>query len=403
MVENLKKDLKLIINFKKIIMTTLGFAIIFFIFSTIFKGFMEEQRLIDQVHVGIVDQENTRLSRMLVGHFQNNEEFIQLFQITSDDEDTIKDLYNKNELSAIIYIPEDFTNSLLRFKNAPLQITLNANFPLQNTVLENIMSSYSTYIKAVDIGIYSLYSTLKEEGVEKSELDTINDNFSVNMVLTALSRNNYFEHEIIETFPSTSSSAYFIYSILLLMIIFVATSGTSLVSDELKNMCLQRYKTTGQSFLPFSLSKIFVMYLNIILILLPLLIGFVVFQNYLSIKYLALIILFLSLVILFFVNFSITIGLLFSKHEMSLLLSTLTTLTLGILGGHFIPIQIMPKFIQDISSFTPNYWMLRSCLYLNSGQIPKELLYTSTLLILVSIFFMFGQHVLFERGRLWKK
>lgn len=138
------------------------------------------------------------------------------------------------------------------------------------------------------------------------------------------------------------------------------------------------------------------MYLNILLIMLPLLLAFVLYQNHLSMKYLTLIILFLSLVILFFVNFSITLGLIFSKYEMSLLLSTLTTLTLGILGGHFIPIQIMPKFIQDISSFTPNYWMLRSCLYLNSGQMPKELLFTSAILILISFIFMVGQYILLK-------
>ena len=403
MLEILKKDLKLIFNIKKQMFVAFVFLFIFFLFSTIFSGFMKEQRLIDVVQVGIIDQEDSRLSKMLVGHFKNNDKFTTLFKVTVDDQKTIEALYDDDEFSAIIYIPDGFTDSLLRFKNTPLKITLNANYPLQNTVLENIMTSYSTYIKAVDVGIYSLHEVLEGQGLEKDDLNSINDVFSANMVLTALGRNELFEDEVIETFPSASSNAYFIYAIILLMIIFIATSGASLVSDELKSMCLHRYKSTASSYLKFSLSKITVMYLNLVMVMLPMIFAIKYFQPHLSMKYTFFIFLFLSLVTLFFITFSITIGLLFFKNEMSLLISTMTTLMLGILGGHFIPIQIMPKFVQDLSSFTPNYWMLRACLYLNNQRVTQELLLTSMWILIATCFMIVFQHFLYKRGALWEK
>lgn len=403
MIEILKKDLKLIFNIKKQMLVAFVFLFIFFLFSTIFDGFMKEQRLIDVVQIAIVDQEDSRLSKMLVGHFKNNEKFSKLFKVTVDDQKTIEALYDDDQFSAIIYIPDGFTDSLLRFKNTPLKITLNANYPLQNTVLENIMSSYSTYIKAVDVGIYSLQEILESQGLEEEDLDKINDIFSANMVLTALGRNELFEDEVIETFPSASSNAYFIYAIILLMIIFIATSGASLVSDELKSMCLHRYKSTASSYLKFSLSKITVMYLNLLMVMIPMLFAIKYFQTNLSLEYTFFIFLFLSLVTLFFITFSITIGLLFFKNEISLLISTMTTLILGILGGHFIPIQIMPKFIQDLSSYTPNYWMLRACLYLNNQSITPELLLTSMGIFIATCSMIVFQHFLYKRGPLWEK
>lgn len=403
MLETLKKDIRLIINIKKQVLIGLAFLLIFLLFSTIFNGFMEEQRLIDHVHIGIVDQEDSKLSRMLVGHFKTNEEFMSLFTVTVADDQTIQQMYDTDELSAIIYIPENFTNSLRRFKNTPLHITLNANYPLQNTVLENIMHSYSTYIKAVDVGIYSLHEVLEAEGIADADLNRINESFSVNMVLTALGRNEIFDHKVIETFPSATSDAYFIYSIVLLMIIFVASSGASMVSDELKTMCLQRLKTSPHTYIKFASSKIIVMYLNLLILLIPVMLALKTLQPSLGMAYTFYLFLFLSLVTLFFIILSVTIGLVVPKNDISALVTTMTTLVLGILGGHFIPIQVMPKFIQDLSSFTPNYWMLRSCLFLNNQSLPSEFMWTCLLIGAASLIMVVVQHILYQRGALWEK
>jgi len=403
MYQLIKKDFKLIINIKKQVAVGLCFILIFLLFSTIFKGFMKEQRLIDQVHIGIVDQEDSRLSKMLVGHFKNNEEFMSLFEVTVSDQATIDHMYQEDVLSAIVYIPEDFTNSLLRFRNTPINITLNPNYPLQNTLLENIMASYSTFIKAVDVGIYSLHQVLDQEGLREEEVEAINEAFSVNMVLTALNRNAIFEHQVEETFPSATSNAYFTYAIILLMIIFVATSGASLITDELKSNCLQRFKTSSQSFAKFVFSKSLVMYINLVILVLPLTLAVQYYNQTLGLLETSRMFLFLSLVAWFFINLSMTLGLLFPKKEISLLISTLTTLVLGILGGHFIPIQVMPKFIQDISSLTPNYWMLRACLYLNGQNLPREF-YITCSWIFIGIVGLIGLQVfMYKKEGLWEK
>lgn len=403
MLDLIKKDIKLIINFKKILVIVLGFLTVFFIFSSMFQDYMTEKRLIDQLNVGIVDNEDSLLSGMLIGHFQNNEEFMSLFTIQVDTEETLLKKFNDNELSAIIQIPQGFTDSLLHFENTPLKIILNSNYPLQNTVLENIMTAYSTYIKAVDVGIYSLYHTLESEGLDKTTLNDINESFSANMVLTALRRNNLFEHEVIETFPSTSSSQYFIFAIMLLLIIFTATSGASILSDDIKNNVLSRYKVTGNHFMKFTFSKIIVIYLNMLTLVIPLLVLTHFINPNIELSFFLTLIGFISLVIIFFTSFALTIGILFIKVDINLLMATMLTMVLGILGGNFIPIQIMPKVIQDLSAFTPNYWMLRTCLFLNNNHFSQEVKMTIIIISLVTLALIIIQSILLKRGSLWEK
>jgi ABC-2 type transport system permease protein len=403
MITLIKKDLKLIVNIKRLVLTLITFVFILGLFSAMFSNFMTEKRLIDKMQVGIVDKENSILTGMLVENFTSNEEFSSLFEIVLDDEEDLQDKFNNNDLSAIIYIPETFTESLLHFENTPLRMTLNSNYALQNTVLKNIMTSYSTYIKSVDVAIYSLYNSLKNEGLEPSTLNDINEKFSVNMVVTALNRGRIFEHEAINTFPSATSTHYFLFAIMILIIIFSASTGASLLSDEITNGCLQRYLMTGRSFIRFSLSKVVALYINMMMLILPFIVIVKLLNEAIELISLFIFFVFISLIMLFFTVLSLTIGIIFNRKGLNSLFSTLLTLILGIIGGNFIPIQLMPKVIQDLSSLTPNYWMLRTCLFINNNQISKEVLLTSLIVTLSTCFFFSLQSYLIRKETVWVK
>lgn len=399
----LKKDYQLIIQPKKIIIAMMLSIVVFLSFSFIFKDYMEETKLIDQVNIGIVDEEQSFLTGMLIDNFQQNDAFSGLFQITVASEEVLMNQYNDNQLSAIVYLPESFTDSLYRFENIPLTMKLNPNFPLKNVVLENIMGSYSTYIKAVDVGIYSLYTSLKEAGVPASELTQINETFSMNMVLTALNRNVLFELTPVHTYPSAVSTSYFIFSIMILVIVFMASSGSHLYLEEIENDSLARYLCTGGSVIQFSISKVCILSLNIFLTLMPLfiiLIGLIPKMTALSI--LLVICLYIATILLFS-SLSLLLGLCFYKHKVNALFSTMLTLFLGIIGGQFFPIQIMPKFLQDIASITPNYWILKLSLFLSQNQITFSYVLTITCLIIGTLLLNLSQLFIICRSYLWEK
>lgn len=399
----LEKDIKLIINHKRILLSIILCMMIYVGFSYIFQDFMEETRLIDQVNVGIVDDEKSFLTGMLIDNFKQNESFSGLFNVAVGSENELLEKYNRNELSAIVYLPESFTDSLYRFENIPLKMKLNPNFPLKNTVLDNIMGSYSTYIKSVDVGIFSLYSSLKNEGMPSAELTEINESFSMTMVLNALNRNAIFELKPVQTYPSSLSIHYFAYSMMILIVVFTASSGSNLYNDEITHGSLSRYITAGQSIMPFALSKIIVMSANILLMLLPLMILLQFIVPDMTFVSLILMVLLYILVTLLFVSISLLLGMLFHKHKVNALFSTMITLFLGIIGGQFFPIQIMPKFLQSIASFTPNYWILKSSLLLNNNHIGEEYFITIIIAGLGILLSNALQIKIIHRRSLWEK
>ena len=398
----IKKDIQLIINYKRIIITLLASLLIFFAFSLMFKDYMEERRLLDQVHVGIVDKEQSFITAMLIDNFKQNEAFSGLFVMELGTEEKLMNLYNRNELSAIIYLPESFSDSLYTFENIPIEMKLNPNFPLQNTVLENIMASYSTFIKSVDVGIYSHYNALKNEGMPREERLEINEKFSLNMVMNALNRQTIFNMKPLETYPSAPAATYFAYSVMILIIIFIASSGSSAYNDEIHEGSLMRYLSTGESIYKFTLSKTFVLTINILILLIPLF-AIILSIRSISIQNYILMILVFTLGVLFFVSIALLIGIAFHKYKINTLMTTMITLTLGVLGGQFIPIQIMPSFVQDISSLTPNYWILKFALQLDQNYVPNSLWIVFSLMIAVIILLNIFHGYLIKRRQLWEK
>jgi len=401
MKELLLKDLKLIINPKKILLANLVFILIFIAFSLMFNDYMKEERILDQVNIGIIDEEQSFLTGMLVDNFKQNQAFSGLFSLEVGQEEDLLEKYHNNELSALVYIPATFTDSLYRFENTPLRMTLNPNYPLKNTVLENIMISYSTFIKSVDVGIYSLYDTLKAEGMDRDELREINERFSVKMVFNALGREELFEITPLETYPSSPATDYFAYSIMLLIIIFAASSGSGLFNHEIKNDSLKRYLVSGHSLTLFSVTKTMIMSFNIFLMLIPMLIIVRVVSSSLLWSNYFIILALILITIWIFVSLSLTIGILLYKYQVNALFSTMLTLILGLLGGQFIPIQVMPKFVQNISSITPNYWILKSLLHLNQNIIHPTLGPVILAMFILVILFSLIQSQLIKRSKIW--
>ncbi len=372
------KDIKTIVKPKKLLITSIIFILIYLSFFIMFKDFMKERRILERVDIGVIDNEKSVLTKTLISNFKENKAFSGLFKLNVDTYDNLIKKYNNDKLSAIVELPDKFTDSLYYFENIPIKMILNPKDPLKNALLENIMNSYSTYIKAVDIGIYSLYKSLDETKYDRKQ---INEVFSMNLVMSALSRNTLFKYTQIDTYPSSSSKEYFLFSVIILIIVFMTTSSSKLFYMEYKNNALDRYVLTNSSIFLFTFSKVLALTLNIFLTSIPLIILIIIF-NKVTILYMTFIILLTILTILFFSVVFLLIGLL--SNKINGFISILITLLLGLLGGQFIPLQILPYSIQKISMITPNYWILKAYLFLNKSNINNEIITVFITLIIVS-------------------
>ncbi len=97
----------------------------------------------------------------------------------------------------------------------------------------------------------------------------------------------------------------------------------------------------------------------------------------------ALLLFFQILVIsLFFGALALLIGLITNNESSATVATNIIYFVLGLLGGNFIPIPLMPKSIQDISAFTPNHWAIKGILT-NMAGLDGGLLQ-------IALFFLIG-------------
>jgi len=361
MLNLLTNDLKRSIDIKRTILAALIAWTALFFFVQFFSEDMTEDRLLERLSIGIVDHEKSQLSRMLIQSFQSNDKFTSLVSISEGSLDALSLQYEEGQLTAIVIIPDDFTTSLLHYENKPLDVILNPNHPLKSTVLNEMLSSYSDYIKSVDAATYGLYRTLKEGNMPQEKLMQTNDLFSIEMISTALGRNRLFEYETVATFPATTSSVYFGSAILVMVAAFSATGILPLVFDDLRQNCLQRYMALNSHLYKWVLSKLIALGLNVTFLCTMIAIPIMVIFKFTLLQGLVLT-LQIMIISIFYGALALLLGVFTGNESSATVTANLLTFALGLVGGNFIPLPLMPKSIQDISSFTPNYWAIRGLL-----------------------------------------
>lgn len=374
------KDIKLHLNLKKMCLTGLVFAMVFFFFSFAFKDYMAEKRTIDGISIGIIDLEDSLTSQALISSFENDKDFTSLFRIEKDPE-LIRDLYEANELTAVLTIPNGFSVSLLNYENKALHIALNPSHTLKSTIVENTFNHFTSYIQYVDSATYSVFKTLSNLEDFTGDVGQINDFFSMNMIFKALGRNSVFAHNTISTFPSSNSTDYFLASVITLITLSLGAYSTSIFAHELNNYTLQRLYVSGTKLFYIIGSKIAVYliqglyYLSLIL-----LVAWIVNPTISIEASVALVILTIT-ALLFFISFASLVGLYFK--EGNTLINNSVVLLLCIIGGNFFPLQLMPKYIENIAMFTPNYWIIKAILYA-IARVESTLFFSVSGLLLVA-------------------
>jgi ABC-type uncharacterized transport system permease subunit len=225
------------------------------------------------------------------------------------------------------------------------------------------------------------------------------------MISTALGRNQIFKYTAVDTFPATTSGIYFGSAIIVMIIAFSTSGIIPLLFEDLRLSCAQRYMTITHGLFPWIASKLVSMSLNAALlsisIALPL-----VFVFELSLKQTGIFLVQILVLSLFYSVLAMTIGV-YTRNEASATVTTnLLYFLLGLAGGNFIPIPLMPKSIQDISAFTPNYWAIKSLLHniagIETNWIPLVGLVSGAVLVMIGTNAVVLKKTLREGGVLYE-
>lgn len=197
------------------------FLAVFVLIMVLFSLFRTEQKEPSpMMTVGVVDLDDTTLSRMLVGYFTENPSFSSFAEIVTGDEETITKQFEAGEIYGYFVIPKGFISDLTKLKNTPISIRISTENPTLTLLAENILKGYEKYIRAVEQNAQAIYEKMLEDGATNEQAGRVNEEATVQLLLTIMDRESVFDYEgttAIEFIPITE---YYVYALLSVLIVF---------------------------------------------------------------------------------------------------------------------------------------------------------------------------------------
>lgn len=347
-----QKDLKLIFSDKK--MLILLALLVLLCTAGVFLCVKESRE--PALSLGIVDQDQTEESGLLVTYFDENEVFNSYFTVVRGTEEELEAKFNKGELDMYLVIPPNFTEQLTSIINMPIRTYINDSDKTKAVLLKNLADAYSNYITAVEMNCQGLTDIMSEEGHDGTIITDSNVSISYELVFTALGKDEFFKRKNIERFEGISLINYYVYSLMILLILYGGLfAGLKSLKERLGqaghrliSVGVSRTSIFASSLLAFSLVYSIIMVFSVILINC---------LGNLNIPFRAIIFILLSILVSCFI-FMIISG--FTKSVASyMILGNMLILFTTIAGGGIIPIMYLPEGCTVIARFTPTYWFIK--------------------------------------------
>lgn len=350
----LKKDLLTIIRTPGAWISFLALAVLMTLSLIIPKDNGETEAVIS---IGISDNDGSEYSKLLLGFFDQNEVFLSYVNMTVGTDEEIDALFRKGELDMTLSIPENFAENLIHINNSPVIARIDASDKTKSVMLSNLLEAYGKYISASEINCQSLYDVMKIDGYDREIRNEYNNSVSYDLVLTALSKDTFFERYELERLQSIPLTKYYAYSVLFIIILFGGLFAGLNLLNEHRSGALARLKSTGMSMFSVVFGKYAFFFISYGLLAI-----YTIFAFSLSTFFITLV--FIPVVIGFFLVLSDCIR----TTKSYLLAGNLLLLIFTILGGGIIPIMYMPVSLSRLAYITPNYWFLRVMLSIENGS-----------------------------------
>ena len=346
------KDLKLIFSDRKMLIL----LILLVVLSAAGIFFCVKETREPEVMLGIADEDDTQYSRLLITYFDDNQDFSSYFKVIRGTKEELREKFENGELDMYMTIPKDFSENLSDIINVPIEAVINDSDTTRTILLTNIADAYSNYITAVEINCQALVDVMRKEGYSKDYVHEKNVEISLDLLLTALGKDSLYKREYIDRFEGISLINYYIYSGLILIILYAGLFAGLKSLKERLGQAGRRLVSAGvgkgkiffSSFAAFMLVYGIIMMISIVLITV---------LGELTITPAAV------LFILFAIAVSCILFMIISGFVRSvsvyMILGNMLILFTTIAGGGIIPIMYLPEGCIAVARFTPTYWFIK--------------------------------------------
>lgn len=394
-----QKNFKELIREKKrtILLFALPLLMFIFIFS-VFTNSKVEKTGVKPINIGVIDNDKTFYSSALIEAYKGNESFTEFVTINMGDKE-LKEEFLNGKYDVLIEVPENFSKDLMYFEKNPIQVKIAYNHPIKAIIFKNVVESYEKYIMSVQVAVEVLYDKMEELSMANEEILLLNNKISYELIMTSVGRDDFFNFNEIVNIPSTTSVNYYFIAIIIMFLMYMSIFTAIDLLREKEQMCFKRLRLTKLSIFEYLISKLLssavyiFMIVSIWFLIISLATNLVIHNN------LIYVVLYIIGCILFAVSFAIFISSLLKRDESVILISNIFIFINAIIGGSVIPLNYMPDVLRSIARITPNYWMIKGMLYLDSnynfenGIIILCSFYTMSIILTFLAYFRYKKSV----------
>lgn len=332
-----------------------------------------------KVSIGISVPENEKTGKLFAKYVSSVESFTSLcdFEYLSEEEGL--DKLEKNDLQAVIIIPDHFFDDVNNGLNPVTNLYLNRADSTQTELFYTLVKCGISLLQTSESGVYAALNVRKNYEIEMNG-EHLGDVLAMDYLKVILVREDTFEEEFVSLYGDFTIKEYYIGTGVLLFLLFIALTYKFLYDPNTRDM-EDKLKICGLSGFRLQILKIVVEAIGIFVF------GFIIYMIFwlyclisgsslisFSISYIA---------VLLLVSFGIAsiTDVLFSIIS-SGYFSFFFYFLMGFFGGLFLPVGLMPDFVGKMQIIFPiRFWFQGLCNGLYGFEIKDSIIAISVWII----------------------
>ena len=361
------------------------------------------QNQLPKIKVLVVDKDKNIGSKILMGAF-DAEQLKEMFEITLVEEAKGKKLISQGKASALIIIPEKFSERLIKVEKSQFIVIKNPSERFLPDVVEEFMNTYAVIISGfvqvfeteirgiellLDIPIEKVSITAMTPFLEASRKKIESLIKYLNPLLLQL-KEEVTRKEEKKTEPGLNIFSHILPGISVMFLLFIIEIFLRDILSEREDGKLQRIMFAPVRTSEFILARVFSgwimgMLVYLLIVVLGMLLFNISWGNWGSLFLL------IAVTCFWIAAFFALLNAFFKNRNQAGALTAPIILAFSVFGGSILPVDQLPKGINRIADFTLNHWFIQGTQQIRDGLFPAVsigiLLLTGIILfILASIF-----------------
>lgn len=316
------------------------------------------------INIGVIDNDNSKTSNDIIESIKNYEGFT-LREIQEEEK---KSLFAENSINAVIEISCEFENNFLKGNINPIKVTSVENYGVGN-IIKKLINEKLTNMNSIAI------ASEENKDVYSKSLDNYINNSYIKLEKQNLN----------DLYEDYSFSQLIIGFIIMYMLIRGMSTSYRVFREKEENVYSRIFMAPIKTY-EYYVADVISGYLSILIQVILSILGISLLKIQVGVSVLEL---FVILSLLGLVSISLAVCCRsFSKNitEASNIFNFVNMIMI-MLGGAFVPIDIMPPIIENLSYFTPVRWAMESIIGLQQGLEFKDIYKFLIIILLFAVAF----------------